>query len=166
MKIPLSRLLLFLLLVTGVTACSLNYPMSGLKKLDFAVPEDWQLINNPDDCTYDYVYRFYNDQAWFEIYLRAVYVPRKTGTQWLEEERKNSQRKGYAAGDITMFTTRAYAWHLMETEDVVVGDKQKIPVRIRHFVAKEEKSARLIQCDLVGEKNSFARLPAGQRFSR
>ncbi|MDD5747143.1 MAG: hypothetical protein PHO30_07780, partial [Candidatus Omnitrophica bacterium] len=155
------RGVLFLLLAGILISCAPIYNMSGLKKLDFSVPEDWQNIKNPDDCTYDYAFRFYNDRAWFEIYLRTVYVPRKNSVQWLEEERKNAQRKGYSSSDITLFTTKAYTWHLLETEDAVAGKQQKIPVRIRHFVAKEEKSPRLIQCELVGEAGSFAQLPAG-----
>ncbi len=143
----------------ALASCSVQYKMNGLKKLEFKHPADWQIVETQDDYTYDYVFSFQNQEAWFEVYLRTVYAPTTSPRQWLRRERKAARKKGYQAGRISRFSSKAFKWYVMETEDMVEQEGKNVSIRIRHYIAKEEKSPRMIQCYVVGQKNSFARLP-------
>ncbi len=160
------RKILFLLtgiiMVSALASCSVQYKMSGLKKLEFKHPADWQIVETQDDYTYDYVFSFKSQEAWFEVYLRTVYAPLTSPMKWLRQERKAARKKGYQAGRVSRFSSKAFKWHLMETEDMVKQNGENVSISIRHYVAKEEKSPRMIQCYVVGQKNSFAKLPEAQ----
>ena len=145
-----------------LVSCSAQYEMSGLKKLEFRHPADWQIIEAQDDYTYDHILSFQNKGAGFEVYLRTIYAPATSSMQWLRQGRKNNRKKGYQAGRISRFSTKAFKWHLMETEDMVRQDEENVSISIRHYIAKEEKSPRMIQCYVVGQKNSFEKLPEAQ----
>ncbi|MFH1094246.1 MAG: tetratricopeptide repeat protein [Candidatus Omnitrophota bacterium] len=160
------RKILFLFMMISaacvLASCSVQYNMSGLKKLEFKHPADWKIVEKQDDYTYDYVFRFQNQGADFKIYLRTIYAPLRSPMQWLRQERINSRKKGYNASKISRFSTKAFKWHLMETEDMVSQAKENVPISIRYYIAKEEKSPRMIQCYIAGKKNSFDKLPAAQ----
>ncbi len=151
-----------IVIACALVSCSVQYEMSGLKKLEFRHPANWQPVETQDDYTYDFVFNFVNQEAGFEVYLRTIYAPLKSPMKWLREERKAVKNKGYYAGKISRFSTKSFKWHLMETEDLVRQGKEDVSIIIRHYIAKEEKSPRMIQCYVVGQKNSFEKLPEAQ----
>ena len=79
--------------------------------------------------------------------------------KWLKEKRKEIKKKGYQAGLISHFSTKNFKWQMMETQDMVVQDKENIDIAIRYYIAKEEKSPRMIQCYIVGQKDNLDKLP-------
>ncbi len=154
---------LLILFTTGLLAsCSVRYDMKGLRKLEFVQPQEWQLIKKKDDDTYDYVFRFQNQKEWFELYVRTMYVPDKNAENWLKEAANRARREGRQAGEITTFSSPAFKWYMLQTGDTANLKGKEVPISVRQYAAKEARSARLIQCFLVGRKNTFGKLPAGQ----
>ena len=145
-----------------LVSCSARYDMNGLRKLKFERPAGWELVTKQDDYTYDYVFRFQNQGEWFEAYLRVMYVPGQNAMLWLKESKKKSRDKGCVPGRIETFSSPKFRWYMMETEDTAELDGRKTPISVREYAAKEKKSARLIQCFIVGRKDSFVKLPAGE----
>ena len=95
------RKLLFLFcslaLVCVLSSCSVQYEMSGLKKLEFGRPADWMTVDTQDDYTYDFVFNFAAEDNEFEVYLRTVYAPLDSPMKWLRKQRKAAEKKGYYA---------------------------------------------------------------------
>ena len=149
------------IVMAGVlVSCSVQYEMSGLKKLEFKHPANWKIVETKDDYTYDYVFNFESQEAAFEVYLRTIYAPLESPMQWLRRKRKTAAGKGYYASRISRFSTKSFKWHLMETEDIVRQGKEDFTISIRHYIAKEKKSPRMVQCYVVGQRNSIDKLPA------
>jgi len=155
-------LFLGIAVIISLSSCSVRYDMKGLKKLVYKKPANWQIFVPADDYRYDYVFTFENKGAGFEVYLRTLYVPGKSAAKWLKEEKKASLKGGNKASRPAKFSTKSFKWLMMETEDIIRNGKEKIPVSIRIYAAKEKRSPRLVQCYVVGGKNSFDKLPQGQ----
>lgn len=145
---------------SSLTSCAMQYDMSVLKKLTFSKPVHWKKIETQDDYAYDYAFRFQDEGALLEIYLRTLYVPRESAMGWLKTKQKAKQKQGYKTKKIMTFSTKMFKWYLLDTEDVISYQGKKVPVEIRQYVAKENKSPRLIQCYIAGIKESFVKLQA------
>lgn len=157
------RKITFLLLGIALSlvclSCSVQYQMTGLKKLEFKHPVDWNRIDTGDDYTYDHIFKLQNENENFELYLRTVYSPLINSNKWLRNQRKTSKNKGYKSGKIRSFSSSNFKWHFMETEDMLQKDGKNIPIKIRYYIAREEKSPRMIQCFVVAEGDNFKNLP-------
>ena len=143
--------------VSSLTSCAMQHDMTSLKKLTFNKPVDWEKIESQDDYTYDYAFRFQNEGASIKIYLRTLYVPRKSAMDWLMAKQKAKQKQGNKTKEIMKFSTKMFKWYLLETEDIISYQGKKVPIKIRQYVAQENKSPRLIQCYIAGTKESFAK---------
>ncbi|MFH1459424.1 MAG: tetratricopeptide repeat protein [Candidatus Omnitrophota bacterium] len=153
-------LFIFVIIIfTGsLISCAVQYDITSLKKLTFKKPVHWERIESQDDYTYDYAFRFQNQGGLFEIYLRTLYVPRKSAMAWLRDKQKAKQKQRYETKKIMTFSTKMFNWHLLETEDSISYQGKKVSLKIRQYVAKEDKSPRLIECYVAGTKESFAKL--------
>jgi tetratricopeptide (TPR) repeat protein len=143
-----------ILFAIGLTSCAIQYDINSPKKLSFNKPDNWKRIESADDYTYDYAFRFQNQDKVFEVFLRTIYVPGKKAADWLISQ----QKEKYSKNDIVTFSTKNFKWYFLETDDSILSEGKRIPIKIRQYVAKEEKSPRLIQCYLAGTKESFADL--------
>ena len=147
-------ILIGILFVFGLTSCVRQYNITSPKKLSFNKPAHWKRIESIDDYAYDYVFRFQNQGKLFEVYLRTIYVPGKKAADWLIAQ----QDQKYSKKDVVTFSSKNFKWYFLEDDDFILYKEKKVPVKIRNYVAKENKSPRLIQCYLAGTKESFADL--------